>query len=283
MDRSTVIVGGVLLISCAGFMVLAVQFWSPSPQPAPPMLGALPRSVAANPRALAQLPDGQPNAARESGGDEFGGDESGGDEFGGDEFGGDEFGGNGSNIEAMGPDDPPAELAFPPDPPLIAAADDVAVALSTPLVPESPSGTPSDIAVAWNPAPPRPARPQLASAPAVATATEEHQPTMEPTTAGGPESWPVADAADAPEAEPDGDEEPRMPSVAGEDSLQAAHAPVTAVASLPSGDERSRRERGLAGMPDGQRWRNVFTDHLGPEPQLPAGAVASRKARQNAE
>jgi hypothetical protein len=230
MDRGTVILGSALVsVGIAGLLLLAVYSWSASRQPVHSVLVALPQSDAANvratPRAFGERPAAQPHPVGEREGDR-------------------EW-----DIELVAPEEPMAgELAHPSDAPWTAVAANVAVASPAPIGLASPSGPPPervDIAVAWTTAPPRPARPQLALAATPAAAR-------------------VPDAEDAADAEPDWREEPHVSPLAGDDNLQVAHATDPVVAYPLHRDEFSPREARRP-TPDPLRWRNLFTNHLGPD------------------
>jgi hypothetical protein len=241
MDRGTVIVGSLLLISCIGFARLAVHVWSVSQQPAPSALVALRLPGADHPGRLVEMPAWQPNPASQVGGEEIG-----------------------VATETGALDKPPAgERAPAVDAPLITAAENVAVATSTPVVRGSPSKTPLEVATAWTAVPPRPARPQLAPVPDVAPPSGESQQASEPTAAWVPEGSLSAVSGEPADVTPGGTAEPSLSAVAGPDNIQVARAPDRVVATQRSEDRPLRPARSVERDP--LRWRNLFTDHLGPE------------------
>ncbi len=253
MDRVPVILANALLVvSVVGLVLLAVQYWSPMPQLASDEPVALTPYSNSSSRTLAVRAAEQPDPLSE-------------DEL---------------DLDAEAPNDQPAvEVGSPFGAPLIigsdgvATGDDIAVAWPPSSVPVSPT----EIAVAWTTVPPRPARPQLAPAPAAVIPTEADQQALEPTVAGGLPSRLVADGGDAedaalaadssddsPDPEPDWRESPWFRGDAGADNLHVARVMGEILANLPRREELSRRERERT-WNDGLRWRNVFTDHLGPD------------------
>ncbi len=261
MDRAEVILANALLvIGIAGLVLLAIQYLGPAPGSATPAVVSLHPSVPGDHRTLAARTDAAPEPAGEIA----------------------------SRDDAASFDEPPNdEEALPPDEPVIAGADllaaeenlaavnglatgqpvatadDRAVASVTPITSAPPLGN----AVAWTIAPPRPARPQLAPDPAVESATEESLVAIGPAGSAAPSEaraeLRLDEAQNSIGADSDWSDELSVLGQVGDDNLQAAHAPYEIMATAPAGGELSHRDR--ARMWDGLRWRDVFTDHLGPE------------------
>jgi hypothetical protein len=255
MDRTLILAVGGVIASSAGLLLLALQYLSPLPQPERPELVVLAPaglfSLQARGERPAELALLASAPARESA-----------------EVTPDASPGSAARLGGVASSDPPptndataAPVLAPAMPPALDPAAPARAVAGSPVV-RSP--------VAQSPVASRPARSQLATVPTGALPSEKAHQEGEPTGAGILEPRARANLAGAAAAGESTKETPAWhaaappPPIAETDNLHAARTMAEVLADLPREEAPAYRERVRPADP-GLRWRDVFTDHLGPD------------------